>query len=234
MAAITALRFPFKFDVNLLKKDLETVLGSSWVSHYNSMAFSGNWSSIALMSEGGKSSNIVATPSGNAPVTETEIMEKCPYFREVTATFNCPKTTVRLLRLGAGAEVMPHRDHSLGYEDGVFRIHIPVVTNPDVEFVLAGERIVMDEGTCWYIDANEEHSVKNGGKEDRIHLVIDCERNEWTNELFFSQAPESEFQSKREPEHSPEELDLMIAELERMHNPAAKTLIEELRSKRPV
>lgn len=231
MAAITSLCFPFDFDIDLLKKDLETVLGSSWVSHYNSMAFSGSWSSIALMSEGGKSSNIIATPSGSGTVTETEIMEKCPYFRKVTATFNCPKTTVRLLKLDAGAAIKPHRDHCLGYEDGVFRIHIPVVTNPGVEFLLAGERIVMDEGTCWYIDANEEHSVKNCGNEDRIHLVIDCERNEWTDELFFSQAPESEFRSERQPEHSQQELEMMISELEQMNNPVSKKLIEELKSK---
>lgn len=231
MAAITALRFPFEFDADLLKNDLCAVLGPSWVSHYNSAAFSGNWSSIALMSEGGKSSNIIATPSGAEPVTETELMEKCPYFRKVAATFNCAKTTVRLLKLDAGAEVKPHRDYCLGYEDGVFRIHIPVITNADVEFVLAGERIVMDEGTCWYIDANEEHSVKNGGKEDRIHLVIDCERNAWTDELFFSQAPESEFLSDRRPKHSPEELELMIAELGQMNSPAAEKLIEELKSR---
>lgn len=228
MAAVTSIRFPFCFNVELLKKDLQTVLGSPWVAHYNSTAFSGSWSSVALMSEGGKSSNILATPSGKAAVTETELMKSCPYFKEVANFFNCPKTTMRLLKLDAGAEVKPHRDYALGYEDGVFRLHIPVVTNSEVEFILAGERITMEEGTCWYIDANEEHSVKNCGKEDRIHLVIDCERNEWTDELFFAQAKASAFVSEQK-QQSPEEIALIIAELEKMGGPVAEELARNLR-----
>jgi hypothetical protein len=231
MAKITSLKFPFEFDTQLLKQDLEKVLSQSWKSHYNSGAFSGDWSSVALLAEGGKANNIIAMPSGREPVTETEAMHGCDYFREVISGFQCPKTTVRLLRLGAGAIIKPHRDNSLGYEDGVFRVHIPVVTNESVVFMLAGERIVMEEGTCWYIDANEEHSVENRGAEDRIHLVLDCERNDRTDELFFAQAPEADFLSDRTPGYSDVERAKIIAELEQMGTPAAIALIEELRRK---
>ena len=36
----------------------------------------------------------------------------------------------------------------------------------------------MPEGTCWYLDTRKPHRAINGGKEDRIHLVIDLEAND--------------------------------------------------------
>jgi quercetin dioxygenase-like cupin family protein len=229
MEPVTSLKFPMTFDVARLQADLEKVLKKQWVAHYNTGAYSGNWTSIALLSAGGDSQTINALPTDRQPVTETEVMEGCAYFREVLNGFLFEKTTARLLCLETGAEIKPHRDYCLGYEDGVFRLHIPIVTNPDVEFVLAGERIVMDEGTCWYINANEEHSVANRGTENRIHLVIDGERNEWTDQLFFSLAPEEQFQPKK-TEMSDESTQRMIEELERLGTPAALALLKQLKS----
>jgi len=39
-----------------------------------------------------------------------------------------------------------HKDLNLGYEDGEVRIHVPVRSNPGVEFVLDGREIEMEEG----------------------------------------------------------------------------------------
>lgn len=228
MAFITSLRFPLNFDVERLQSDLQHVLQHNWVAHYNKGAYSGNWTSLALLSAGGSSSAINAMPKEGEQVVETEIMSGCNYFREVLNSFRFEKTTARLLSLEAGAEIKPHKDYCLGYEDGVFRLHIPVITNPDVEFVLAGERVIMEEGSCWYINANEEHSVANRGTENRIHLVIDGKRNTWTDELFFSVAPEADFiRPEREMSHT--EKSAMIAELERLGTPVALELIQQLK-----
>jgi len=228
MEHINHLQFDLQFDRERLKADLAKVLAHNWTAHYNSAAYSGSWTSIALLSAGGKSGNINALPNEQEPVTETEVMEGCAYFREVLNSFECTKTTARLLRLDAGAVINPHRDYCLGYEDGVFRIHIPIITNPEVEFILAGERIVMEEGSCWYIDANEEHSVANKGSADRIHLVIDGNRNDWTDSLFFSMAAEEQFRSS-EKETSGLVQQQIIDELERMGTPAAKELLKQMK-----
>jgi hypothetical protein len=54
------------------------------------------------------------------------------------------------------------------------RIHIPIITNKDCIFQINGELKNMKEGEIWEINNNEkEHSVENGGIEDRIHLLID-------------------------------------------------------------
>jgi hypothetical protein len=53
------------------------------------------------------------------------------------------------------------------------RIHIPVITNPDVIFYCGEEQINMKAGESWIFNAWCRHRVFNGGDKDRVHLVID-------------------------------------------------------------
>lgn len=221
------IKFPLLFDKELLKKDVSKVLSDNWVKHYNTNDYSGDWDSIALMSQGGKSSTIYALPSNNDEVIFTEILDTCLYFKEVINQFKFQKTSVRLLRLSVGAEIKPHKDYCLGYEDGCFRIHIPIITNSEVEFILDNTRLIMNEGECWYINANFTHSVANRGKEDRIHLVIDGIRNEWTDELFFKNAKKDGFE-KKIVQNTKEEREKIIQELRKMNTPVAEKLISDL------
>ena len=164
----------------------------------------------------------------NAAITETPLMKECAYFREVLNYFQFPVLSVRLLKLEAAAEIKPHTDHELGYEDGQFRLHIPIVTNPDIEFILDGERLTMLPGECWYTNVNLLHSVANRGTADRVHLVIDGVRNAWTDELFFAQAPESSFEASREEDLDEETMIRMLEELKNNPGMAGHPLIEEL------
>ena len=90
----------------------------------------------------------------------------------------CEPTLVRLLSLGPGAEIAEHTDHELGYEFGEVRLHVPIITSPEVEFRVQGRRIEMRPGEVWYIDASRPHAVTNHGDRERIHLVLDCELND--------------------------------------------------------
>jgi quercetin dioxygenase-like cupin family protein len=226
---IKQLKLPFEFNVSLLQADMQRIQDSAWVAHYNKADYDGAWRSLALFSKDGTSSSIYASMDNNSTLKATEIMDVCLYIPKVLDVFKFEKFAVRLMRLDAGAVIKPHRDNALGYEDGEFRLHIPIVTNPNVNFVLGGERVIMNEGTCWYINANEEHAVTNNGTTDRIHLVIDGKRNEWTDEIFFALAPESSFQ-KAEKKMSLRDQELMIAELRRMNTSAALSIIEQLQN----
>lgn len=225
---IRFIKFPISFDVVKLKSDLSGILNKNWVAHYNKNDYTGKWTSVALMSTDGKSDNIFALSNGTDEMMNTEILDSCTYFKEILDGFHFEKTAVRLLQLAVGAEIKPHSDHCLGYEDGSFRLHIPIITNPDVEFILDGKRLIMKEGECWYIDANFTHSVANRGNQDRIHLVIDGLRNEWTDALFYKEAAENQF-IKPEVTMSEEQKLLMIAELKRMNTAAANELIKNLK-----
>lgn len=224
---VRSIKFPMFFDPERLKADVRKIINKKWTNHYNTNDYSGKWTSIALMSQNGKSDSIFALPSGDEKLVPTEIMESCTYFQEILDSFLFEKTAVRLLKLDVGAEVKPHTDNCLGYEDGCFRLHIPIITNSEVEFILDGNRLVMNEGECWYIDANFTHSVANRGTEDRIHLVIDGLRNEWTDNLFFKHASQNEF-IRPPAQTSEKEKQLIIAELRRMNLPNLDTILKDL------
>ncbi len=225
----THIQLPLTFNESRLLEDLKKLQDFKWVPHYNTYGYTGSWTSAALVSSGGKADAIYALPDEKAPLLETEILEACPYFKEVLQNLQFPLASARLLCLAPGAAIKPHRDHCLGYEDGVFRIHIPIQTNTEVEFILNKERINMKPGECWYIDANFEHSVANRGTEERIHLVIDGERNAWTDRLFFSVAAEDSFKIHETKTLPPEQQERMVKELERMNSPVAKQLLEGLK-----
>jgi hypothetical protein len=42
----------------------------------------------------------------------------------------------------------------------------------------------MQAGSCWYLRLADPHSVVNRGVEDRVHLVIDAETNDWVAGVF--------------------------------------------------
>ena len=110
---------------------------------------------------------------------DTPLLDRCPYYRDVLAAFVCPIKSARLLKLGAGASIREHRDYDLGLDQNEARVHVPVVTNSSVEFLLEGRRVVMAPGEAWYLDLNRRHNVRNRGTTDRVHLVVDCIADDW-------------------------------------------------------
>ncbi|TSJ39072.1 aspartyl/asparaginyl beta-hydroxylase domain-containing protein [Fluviicola chungangensis] len=225
------LKFPVQFDEQRLVLDLAKAMEGQWVPHFNTGGYTGNWKAVSLYAADGNEQNIFAHLQDQSAISETPLMKECTYFREVLDYFQFPVLSVRLLRLEAGAVIKPHTDHELGYEDGQFRLHIPIVTNPEIEFILDGERLTMLPGECWYTNVNLVHSVANRGREDRVHLVIDGVRNDWTDELFFSLAPESSFEVVREEKLSRETLIRMLEELRNNPQMAGHPLVLELEAK---
>lgn len=178
------LKFPFYFDAELLQADARQFAPDEWTTHFNTHIFEGDWSGIALRAVKGGSSPLYPDPLATTGFAETEMMRRCRYVQNVLSAFECELTSVRFLKLAAGAWIRPHRDYRLGIEDGEIRIHIPVLTNPQVEFTLDEQKIEMREGEAWYLNFNLHHSVRNDGGSDRVHLVIDCVVNDWILSFF--------------------------------------------------
>ncbi len=178
------VKFPFQFDAALLRADLEQVAPDEWIKHFNQQYYEGNWSVVALRSNGGKTKQIYPDPHSTEDFEDTEILARCPYVRKVLDTIECDKEAVRFMLLGAGARIREHRDYFMGFDHGVVRLHIPVVTNEFVEFYLDNQLIKMREGELWYLDFYQKHRVENNSPADRIHLVIDCKLNGWLSEFI--------------------------------------------------
>jgi hypothetical protein len=183
-----ASKLPLHFDPPGLQADLSALGGGEWTAHFNTGYFTGDWSGAALRSVAGNDKAIYAD-NNHGDFADTALLQQCQHLRAVVETFQCPLRSVRLLRLTAGSIIREHRDYDLGYEAGEVRIHVPVITNPSVEFYLNNRRIVMAEGECWYLDLNLPHRVLNLGNTDRVHLVIDCQLNDWLRDLIAKGTP---------------------------------------------
>ncbi len=75
-------------------------------------------------------------------------------------------------KLLVGGTIKPHVDAHPSFSVG-HRVHVPLKTNDDVQFIVEGERIIMEEGKAYELNNLLSHGVHNGGKEDRIHLIFD-------------------------------------------------------------
>jgi hypothetical protein len=181
------LKLPFVFDVRAIQDELQSFAPDDWEPHFNKQYYEGDWSGIALRAAENAHVALYPDPTVERYV-DTDALAKCPSVSAVLEKFKCETESVRFLRLGPGASIREHRDHKLSFEDGVARVHVPVKTTSEVEFMLDGNRVEMAEGEAWYLNFNLRHSVKNNGDSDRIHLVIDCIVNDWFAGFFASQA----------------------------------------------
>ncbi len=166
----------FKEEVNALPEE--------WVTHFNYMQYEGEWTVLPLRSPGGKINEAIPDAIHGDEYADTPLLAACPEIQSWLKQFNCPLRSVRLLKLKSGSIIKEHRDHELCFEQGEARLHIPIFTNDMVEFYVNKVLVKMMEGECWYINANLPHSVSNKGATDRIHLVVDCEVNEWLETIF--------------------------------------------------
>jgi hypothetical protein len=80
--------------------------------------------------------------------------------------------------LEPGAILHPHRDLTGASMNNRIRFHIPVITNPGVEFIVNNEKIKMAPGDLWCLDTSYIHSVQNNGDETRVHIIIECNIND--------------------------------------------------------
>jgi Aspartyl/Asparaginyl beta-hydroxylase len=180
------LRLPFSFDPERLAGDLQRLNTVAWIEHFVQQNYEGGWSVIPLRGKAGATHPVMMIFSDPAcrAFEDTPMLAACPYYREVLETFKAPLLAVRLMRLTSGSVIKEHSDHDLSFEDGTVRFHIPVVTNPYVEFYLNRERVVLEAGSCWYLRLADPHSVTNNGDADRVHMVIDAEVNDWVGDVL--------------------------------------------------
>jgi hypothetical protein len=227
MNVIRCARLALAIDLPSLQSDVARLPGA-WMPHFQKVHYEGEWTMLALRSIDGRADQglpfALDGGSGPAHYLDTPLLAACPAIARFIASLGCPVMSARLLNLRRGATIKSHRDADLAFESGEARLHLPIVTNPGVEFFVEDERIVMDAGTCWYINANLTHRVANRGDADRIHLVVDCGVDDWLRDQFASAA----VSYSKKPRRDPKELRQMVTLLRAMDTPAARALVMQL------
>src|SRR5215831_7467951 len=157
-------RLPIRLDVERMRAEVEAIGADAWVKHPNDIK--GNTSVRLISANGGENDDI------DGAMLPTPHLQKSPYLRQILASFGVVWSRSRLMRLSPGCGVPPHADinHHWFYR---VRVHMPVITHPDVRFRCGGEVVHMAAGDVWLFDNWRLHEVENPAPFDRIHFVAD-------------------------------------------------------------
>lgn len=157
-------KLPLRFDVERLKRELACFEESDWEKHPSD--YKGNLA-IPLISVNGEINDAFA-----GPMQMTRFLKQTPYMQQVLESFDSVLSRSRLMRLEGLHDVPLHSDINAHWWSRV-RIHVPIVTTPDVIFHCGDQQVHMAPGEAWIFDAWKMHQVVNPSGYTRVHLVVD-------------------------------------------------------------
>lgn len=178
---------------------------AGWADHYSSYNARHAWSALALQGytdpATGPDAAQIIKPAEMSKAWKAEHpgwgmwrLEPTPLVQALPATaalvaalawwLGANFQRVRLMRLEpGGGELTRHSDitdpEAGTAERKLARLHVPLITNPDVRFRqwrLDGRQVEanMAAGELWYLDTRKPHRAGNYGTEPRVHLVLDA------------------------------------------------------------
>lgn len=157
-------KLPVRLDVDRLRAEVAALPANGWVAHPGGAE--GN-SAVRLISAGGGETDDVL-----GAMLPTAHLRQSPYMRQILASFGVVWSRSRLMRLAPGAKVREHADIAYQWFYRV-RMHMPIVTHPEVSFHCGGQTVHMAAGEVWLFDNWRLHSVDNPTGQERIHFVAD-------------------------------------------------------------
>jgi hypothetical protein len=98
-----------------------------------------------------------------------------PIMEEATAPYDYARGAfprVMLARMAPGGVIRPHFDSNLAAK-WPHKIHVPLLTNPDVTFFVNQVPHHFAEGEAVEVNNMGPHAVRNEGATDRIHLIFE-------------------------------------------------------------
>ncbi len=158
-------QLPVSFDAEKLAEEIAQFNESNWQPH--PQGFPGNFS-LSLISVGGNPNN----DSVIGAMSPTPFLQQCPYLQQILATFKTVFGRTRLMKIGGNAEVSEHVDTNYYWLQRV-RVHFPIITFPEVNFICGDNSVNMAAGEVWIFNTWRRHNVVNPTEKDRIHLVAD-------------------------------------------------------------
>ena len=159
-------RLDWRYDVERLHADVQRIVDSLDQQSYIYYA------AVPLVMN-------VDNPTGHDWAAEP-MLKDCHYLQASFRQFQADITSIRLMRLEAGADVREHCDPTLDARfREVVRLTVPVFSDDDTLFLLDKSPVPMQPGELWYLRLSELHSVHNRSPRERINMSIDLAWNRW-------------------------------------------------------
>lgn len=157
------LRLPLAIDAERLRREVEALPVECWVQRV------GRHQAAQVTYLRGQ-----APAAGDHPVADNPLLERLPYARTLLhETLEAAPMRALLARLPAGGAIIPHRDQG-PYFGKTIRLHVPVITNPEVWTYCAGRSYRMAPGEAWALNNSAVHGVWNAHPSSaRVHLICD-------------------------------------------------------------
>jgi hypothetical protein len=189
-----AIKLPVRFDTAALCKDLCAAERFEFTKHplrYHD----GNWKIINLVYSGGDAQYQHPRGTfgyGDRSPAATAVLEQCPYFAEVIGSLPGRIIMARLSALHAHGRIYRHYDPRESVDFNHWRVHVPIVTDPQVLFFLGYLPRHWRAGEAWLGDFTFPHSVHNRSDRIRVHLIVDLEPSRqmlsWLPKGYLSEA----------------------------------------------
>ncbi|MDJ0644292.1 MAG: aspartyl/asparaginyl beta-hydroxylase domain-containing protein [Erythrobacter sp.] len=176
---IVRKRLPLSFDPAALAEDYRSVPRSAFGDVFNPYLEPDTLFRLDLIEP-----EFVPEMDRTPDFRPNDRLRACPAFLAVFEAIRSPMELMRVHTLAPGASIRPHRDVGRSFEQGIFRIHVPITTGSDVVTLHAGEPVVMGAGECWYLNFDLQHEIHNRSDQWRAHLIMDCRRNDWWDALM--------------------------------------------------
>lgn len=159
------IQLPLAFDAARLAREIHALPEAAWQPHPEGHA--GN-AALPLMAVGGDPLN----NGVKGVMRPTPQLHDCPYLMQVMSVLQSPIGRTRLMRIDGNAEASLHVDVNYYWQQHM-RVHVPILTDPAVQFICGGHSLHMAAGQAWVFDTWRKHNVVNPTHLQRIHLVID-------------------------------------------------------------
>jgi hypothetical protein len=159
------IQLPITFDADALAAEVLAAGEAAWKAREDGAP--GNSALTLVTANGDPASAALA-----GPMRPTELLDRCPYTRQVLGALGATWGRSRMMRLEPGAQVAAHVDTDYYWRERM-RVHVPVITSPSVRFQCGEGEVHMAAGECWIFDTWRRHRVLNQGDRFRVHLVAD-------------------------------------------------------------
>lgn len=158
-------RLRIEVDVDEIVDEVDRLDPSCWRPHPEGHV--GN-DALPIVSANGSTDD----DSVDGDMLPTAVLQLLPSIVPVLAVLDAPIGRTRMMRIVPGGEATAHVDLNRYWWDR-HRVHIPLRTDPSVEFRCGEARVHMPTGSAWVFDTWRKHNVINPSSSERIHLVID-------------------------------------------------------------